>query len=76
MKGVGAEKFGMSLETNGNRSFLVGFPRIFTGISRKRPKNLRIKMFGFNFWPLICRPVVYVLGGVHITILGALNGRD
>ena len=50
-EGVGAKKFGMSLETQGIKLFWRNIPG-FVGISQKRPKSLRKKMFGFNSRPL------------------------
>ena len=44
-EGVGAKKFGMSLENPGNQTFLAGI-RDFAGISQKRPKSLRKKCLG------------------------------
>ena len=43
VKGVGAKKFGMYLETQGNQTFGRDTPRIFAGISRRCPKSLRTK---------------------------------
>ena len=52
-RGGGPKKFGMSLETQGIKLFLAGYPGIFAGISREAPrKSLRKKMFGFNSRPL------------------------
>ena len=39
-EGVGAKKFGMSLETQGYQTFFGRISRDFAGISRKRPKSL------------------------------------
>ena len=47
-EGVGAKKFGMSLETREIKLF-GGISRDFAGISRGRPKSLRKRKFGFNF---------------------------
>ena len=33
-EGVGAKKFGMSFETQGNQTFLAGYPGILAGTSR------------------------------------------
>ena len=43
-EGVGAEKFGMSLETQANQSFFGGISRDVAGISRRCPKSLRKKI--------------------------------
>ena len=66
-EGVGAKKFGMSLETQGNQTFwavdIPGFcrdipewpeklSRDFAGISQSGPKSLRTRKFVFIFWPL------------------------
>ena len=37
-------------------NFFGGISRDFAGISRKRPKSLRKKMFGFKFGPLLKGP--------------------
>ena len=44
-EGVGAKKFGTSLETQ-ESNFFGGISRHFAGISRKRPKSLRNKCLG------------------------------
>ena len=49
---VGAKKFGMSVETQGNQTFWRDVPGFFAGISRRCPKSLRKKKSVFNFWPL------------------------
>ena len=55
VKGWGAKKFGMSLETQGNQNFFFGgISRDFAGISRqKSPKSLRKKCLGSIFGPCI-----------------------
>ena len=47
-EGVGAKKFGMSLETPGpgKSNFLGGISRDLAGISRRSPKSLRKKGLG------------------------------
>ena len=49
---VGAKKFDTSLETREIKLFGRDIPRDFAGISRGRPKRMREKRFGFNFWLL------------------------
>ena len=49
-EGVGAKKFGMSLETQGIKLFwrdIPGFRRDIPGA----PEKFEKKRFGFNFWP-------------------------
>ena len=51
MKGVGAKKFGMSLETQGIKLFWRDIPGFCRDIP-KAPEKCEKKIFGFNFWPL------------------------
>ena len=53
MKGVGAKKFGMSLETQGIKLFWRDIPGFCRDIPPKKPEKFEKKMFGFNFWPLV-----------------------
>ena len=65
-EGVGAEKFGMSLETRETKLF-GGISRDFAGISQRRPKSLRKKSF---LAPASCRanPVrILPLGGANFS---------
>ena len=48
----GGQKVGCVLRNPRKPNFLVGYPGIFAGISRRCPKSLRKKMFGFNSRPL------------------------
>ena len=54
-EGVGARKFGMSFETQGNQPFWRDIPG-FAGISRGCPKSLTKKRFVFNSRPLFPPP--------------------
>ena len=49
MKGWGAKKFGMSLETQGIKLFWRDIPGFLTGYPGKAPEKFEKKMFGFNF---------------------------
>ena len=50
-EGVGAKKFGMSLETQGIKLFWRDIPGFGRDIP-EAPEKFEKKMFGFNFWPL------------------------
>ena len=50
-EGVGAKKFGMSLETQGIKLFWRDIPGFCRDIP-EAPEKFEKKMFGFNFWPL------------------------
>ena len=50
-EGVGAKKFGMSFETQGNQTFWRDIPGFLAGISRRRPKSLRTKSSCSIFGP-------------------------
>ena len=52
-EGVGAKKFGTSLEP-GKPNFFGGISRDFAGISRRCPKSLRKKSLCSIFVPYIC----------------------
>ena len=51
-EGVGAKKFGMSLETQGIKLFWRDIPGFCRDIP-EAPEKFEKKMFGFNFWPLV-----------------------
>ena len=53
-EGVGAKKFGMSLETQGIKLFWRDIPGFCRDIP-EAPEKFEKKMFGFNFWPLISK---------------------
>ena len=53
-EGVGAKKFGMSLETQGIKLFWRDIPGFCRDIP-EAPEKFEKKMFGFNLWPLIFR---------------------
>ena len=58
-EGVGAKKFGMSLDSKpGKSNFLGGISRLIAGISRRCPKSLK-KKFVFNCWPLVAQTVFF-----------------
>ena len=50
-EGMGAKKFGMSLETQGIKLFWRDVPGCCRDIP-EAPEKFGKKMFGFNFWPL------------------------
>ena len=50
-EGVGAKKFGMSLETQGIKLFWRDIPGFCRDIP-EAPEKFEKKMFGLNFWPL------------------------
>ena len=47
-EGVGAQKFGMSFETQGKKQLFGGISWDFVGMSPGHPKSLRKKKFVFN----------------------------
>ena len=49
--GVGAKKFGMSLETQGIKLFWQDIPGFCRDIP-EAPEKFEKQMFGFNFWPI------------------------
>ena len=51
-EGVGAKKFGMSLETQGIKLFWRDIPGFCRDIP-EAPEKFEKKKFGFNFWPLL-----------------------
>ena len=51
-RGVGAKKFGMSLETHGIKLFWRDIPGFCRDIP-EAPEKFEKQMFGFNFWPLM-----------------------
>ena len=52
VKGYGAKKLGMSLETQGDQTFWWRVSRKIAGTSLRCPKGLRTKKFVFNVWRL------------------------
>ena len=55
MKGVGAKKFGISLETQGIKLFWRDIPGFCRDIP-ETPEKFEKKKFGLNFWPLFQAP--------------------
>ena len=53
-EGVGAKKFGMSFETQGNQTFLAGYPGILPDIPGV-PAEFENKKFVFKYRPLFFR---------------------
>ena len=51
-EGVGAKKFGMSLEAQGIKLFWRDIPGFCRDIP-EAPEKFEKKLFGFNFWPLM-----------------------
>ena len=69
-EGVGAKKFGMSLETQGIKFFWAGYPGILPGYPGSARKVWE-KKFGFNFGPYLQKPFRDPFKDPSKTLLGS-----